>query len=787
MGDFAWALLFWLVYEALALPLRWALTPCALGGDVRRLLSRVAGPALLGLTAGALSHGFLKLGPATGWGLAGIAGAAGAGFAWHARGRAGLREAAVETLPARAGSWKRDLMLEGVLLASFLGFVAFRRLAPEMTFEVQNSGAEKFPNAMLFWSCWHAEHLPPRDYWFAGLPQTYYYWGHFFWSWVGRMGGFPAESVIALGLARSTVLVSEAGYVLQRALGLRWKGALLGALLMAWGGNPQAWLTLRQQYEYQVRAAETDPAGSVVAGAEAVLRTVKEWDWSLYSFWEPSRVIANTVNEFPAWSAILGDFHAHHLALPWLIGWFAVLAGGDRWLLRQRDGSCGGNRGLIPGAVLFAGLAVMACLANVWSLPVVLAASPVILLWRRRGDRGIPAAAVLALALVGALAIGLGPKGAELLAPLGPDVEAGLGRGLPVRLLDPGLRSTDRELFRLWGFQVSVLIAAIGVFCLREWRQRRAAGWAAAALGLAVLKALAAGGAAINRNEPALYWLALGCGVIAAGQGRRPWLSMPAVAAGAGACTLLAGLEMFYVRDRMTGELARYNSYFKFSYAAWPLLSATACVGATRLWNLPRPRSLRWALRAALLPMIPAAMGMLIFGVPARVLQARLGDAGPRRPTLNAFAWLEIRTGYRAEAEALAWIREHVPVGEVVATEASSSAYSYQGRVASLAGRPIPLGWAHHEAQWRGEGIYDGLARRHQSVNDLFLAGDADRMRQAAAALSARWALLGKNEREVYGPVEFERTLGIMRAAAQMRAAFPAGAPEVYVFEFTSP
>ena len=40
-----------------------------------------------------------------------------------------------------------------------------------------------------------------------------------------------------------------------------------------------------------------------------------------YAWFDPSRVIPDTINEFPSFSFILGDLHAHVLALP-----FTVLA-----------------------------------------------------------------------------------------------------------------------------------------------------------------------------------------------------------------------------------------------------------------------------------------------------------------------------------------------------------------------------------------------------------------------------------------------------------------------------
>lgn len=783
MSDFATALLFWCVYELLSWPMRVALAPLPAPDDVRRVLSRAAGPALLALMMWLAGHGLIPLTPAAGWALAALAAAGAAAFVAATRGS--WRRALASLSPVGLRTWKRDIALEAGSLALFMGYVAFRRLAPEMTFEIQSSGAEKFPNAMLFWSCWHATSLPPPDYWLAGQSQTYYTWGHYFWSWVGRLGGFHPSVVIALALGRTVLLTAEACYLLLRAFRLRWRAAALGALLIALGGNPKAWVTLGEQIESRRELIEASAEGGAARWIDEGRELVRDWNWMGYSFWEPSRAIEDTVTEFPVWSAILGDFHAHHLSLGWLMTWVTLLVAGDRWL---------GLRARRPGAALawlgaslaVAGLGVAACLSNLWSLPLVLAALPWLFLWRGRRSRPAWGAAPI-LAFAGLLLLAFVLEGTQPLAPLGAGSSGGGGAAapsLPLRLLPPEIRSTEAELLGLWGFQAALIVAAVALRPAFGRVSRRFALWLAAALALIGTKLLLSFGISPARHEPALYGLALACMVAALRQGPRPWLSRGSAYAGCAVCVLLAGLEYFYVQDRMEGALARYNSYFKFSYPVWPVLSAVAWIGAVRLWGRGRGWG-RWPLRAALLALIPAASGMLVFGAPARVLQARYGDVSPRAPTLDAFAWLANRPGYAAEAGALAWIRENVPPGDVVAEAAVDEAYAYNGRVASVAGRPVPLGWPHHEAQWRGPAVYETLGRLEKSVSDLYRAPDAQAMREAAARLGVRWAILGRSERSAYGPFEFTRIREVMGRAAQLRAAFPPGAPEVFVFEFT--
>ena len=82
-----------------------------------------------------------------------------------------------------------------------------------------------------------------------------------------------------------------------------------------------------------------------------------------YDWFAPSRVIEGTINEFPWFSFLLGDLHAHVLALPFT---FVALAFALQLAVAgPRGGGCG-----IAEAVA-AGLAVGALYAvNSWSYPV---------------------------------------------------------------------------------------------------------------------------------------------------------------------------------------------------------------------------------------------------------------------------------------------------------------------------------------------------------------------------------------------------------------------------------
>jgi len=744
--DFLLASLFLLWCELLSLPLRALVAESGLPADVRRVLGRLGGPLLLALGVWGLGH------------LWEAALGRGAVLVWLALGGlAALRAARRGVSFGRILAYRdstggshlgAQLALDGLTLVLLLGFVAFRRWVPEMTtYPIDSSAAEKFMNMMLFWSSWYAPGLPPEDYWLAGHSVSYYYWGHFHWAWLGRVGGFPAALALNLAFARAVTQVFEGAFVLARSLRLPLGWAAVCGVAVGWGGNPSAvgeWL----------RTWQSSTAG---------------YAWVAYDFWQPSRAIADSViSEFPAFSAILGDFHAHHLALPWLLGWLALCLAAPRLLESPRSMSGAGI-----AALLWIAFGLAAGCANLWNVPLLALGAGLLLLWAAtRGWRAGVAVAALTALLGVAVALG-----ARLLLGSGAQpLSAAEGASLPLAWLPGELRSSLRQLFSMWGLPLAVLALAGAVCAARAPRRGcfawTLAGWSVLALAVAL---------APDWVGPAV-WLAAICWVVGLTAVAGAPLSHAQGLVLIAGCSVLLGLEIVFVDDAYAGEYQRYNSYFKLSYPIWTLFGVGAFAAARALWQLPCTR-LRPALRAGLLFALSAALVYPGCAVPARVLAARRGDHPPRHPTLDAVAFLAHRPPWSEEAPVLEWIRRGVPPGGIVAEGIGGGAYAYAGRVASLAGRPIPLGWAHHEGQWRGLRGHQLAAERERAVDALYRAASPDLMRAAAAELGVDWVLYGIVERERYA-AEGETVLERLRAAAPVAAAFPPEGPRVFLFDF---
>ena len=131
--------------------------------------------------------------------------------------------------------------------------------------------------------------------------------------------------------------------------------------------------------------------------------------WPQYDWWAPSRVIPNTINEFPAFSFALADLHAHVLALP-----FAALAIGLAFNLLLASGEgigVFGRRGVgwlclaVSGVILGSLYAI-----NGWDLPTYVGLAVLALLIQQwlAHERVIDSVLLIDLATVIAMLVALG-------------------------------------------------------------------------------------------------------------------------------------------------------------------------------------------------------------------------------------------------------------------------------------------------------------------------------------------------------------------------------------------
>lgn len=812
MADYLIAIFFWVIYEAFSWPMRLALQPMSMSPDLRKMISRVAGPTLICFVSWVFSHFIIPLNFFTIWGWFAVAFLA---AFWCCRKQGHIPDwRAVFNPITDPKNKRREWIIEAIGFLTFFGFLYFRRLAPEMTTAEINAAiaAEKFDNAMFFWSAFYTNWSPPDDYWLSGHPQAYYYFGHFFWAWIGRASLLPGEWVITLAMTRLVMLCYESCYLLARAFGARALSAAIGAFFVAWSGNPLAVnLAIKQYNNFTGRAQEPEADRAFILSGKYREKALDDLSGlvSGFDYWKPSRALTDgDITEYLAWTAILGDFHAHHLSIPWMLGWMAFVLAGDRWFKLRRANlivrekkkkrkkqdpeseETGPDPALVRAArwamsyrfaiwlACFLILGVASVISNLWMAPVVGLASLGILFWRMGwGLKGralqLTLIPILALSMVAGIYLSRG----TLSAPVA-------STGSPLKPLPQEIRSTVAMLAGHWGFHVGIFIVAfVSLVAARKAQFVRkhpvlfgVALWIFVSGILVKVFALP--------NEPAFLWFGFTAIMACFAWAKRPGFRPLVTGYICVSLIILAALELLFIDDPMSGLYERYNSYFKISYPVWPLLGVAAWMCVQRLWYWTGWRGLRWGFRVAAIALIPFVMTMTLWGFPRRTLMAKWGEPTPRAPTLNAVDWIEHLPLWRSEAQMLRWIRENIPPRTRIAeaTNPKKGAYAFQGRVASLAGRPIPMGWLHHEGIWRG-GATPELGTQVAKVSALYASKTKEQVLATAKELGVEWIVLGKVEREALGPLASEEFYQAVVQAQIYWQGFPADKPEVFLFK----
>lgn len=179
------------------------------------------------------------------------------------------------------------LINEAVFLAAFIGFLIFRAYNPDI-FWSESSMDFSFINSVI-----RTQWFPPQDPWLSGFPLNYYYFGHYLIATLTKLTGIPAQITYNLAFALIPALVISEVFSLLFNLTSKYRYGFLGVLFSCLIGNLDGLVQLYDIYR----------------GKEAVFRF----------FRSAHEVIPYTVHEFPFWSFIFVDLHAHVLNMPFFL------------------------------------------------------------------------------------------------------------------------------------------------------------------------------------------------------------------------------------------------------------------------------------------------------------------------------------------------------------------------------------------------------------------------------------------------------------------------------------
>lgn len=611
----------------------------------------------------------------------------------------GIWAAAGRPLP-RGTALRLWLAGEVVFTAAFFSWALLRSFTPDV-WNTEKPMDMAFVNAVN-----RSEWFPPHDPWLSGESLNYYYFGHYVVAFLIRATGIDPATGFNLAVALFYALTASALFAVAAMLALAWGRATIVKASLAGLATVVFALVL-----------------GTLAGAFELLgdpRPLTQYDW-----WSPSRVIDGTANEFPYFSYLLGDLHAHVMATPFALVSLAVALqlaiAGPRLARRGRRLAAAGGE-LLLTALVVGSLYAINSLDFPTSVVLVLGG---LVLWISRERAGGGAWSTVAWFLV------LVPAALALFAPFviryAPDAD---GIAL-VREHDPFTR-VAADLVLIYALPLWVIAAALAH---RLALQLRYLVWSAVAV-LVVLVLLAP-----ERLAGLFLLVALAAVALHAALDRRPiqaerffWLL---IAAG---LALVAIGDFAYIRDAFEGTASyRFNTVFKAGYQAWFLLAIAAGCGVFWAGGWLRRSVLRaWAVGLAIVVALLA-----IYPIAGSYAKT---NAFSNEPTLDGERWLaETQPG---DAAAIRWLRSNVR-GAPTILEAFGPDFSPDGhaRISTFTGLPAVIGWAGHEIQWGHE-----PRSRPDDVARLYSTSDLERARRLLARYDVRYVVVGSLERAQYPP-----------------------------------
>ena len=682
-----------------------------------------------------------------------------------------------------------------VFVVAFCFLVAVRAVDPA----VHAIGGEKFLDFGLLKSLARAEALPPEDMWFAGESVRYYYGGHLIASLLARLSLTPPRFAYNLALAGFYAMLVTAAYDLAATISASRRAepasardradapregsarlpGLLGAFFVGFAANLHTAADVA--LGLLPGGLRTAVAAWIAAGTDADPAEVLA-DASDFFYFDASRVIPGTINEFPLFAWLNGDLHAHMMGLP-----FLLLAAGLAFAYSETPaGDVRRRRLLVFGAVpVVAGLQSV---VDTWSFPTVfgllflgLAFAPAHPLSLLPGGSRLAAAAGDTTddgtestevgdgrarlgreigRLAGALGIAVvaGIVGLVLSAPF-VTLAAGGGSSRSLELLAAADRSSLQGLLVVHG----AFVLAFGAYLLSRIGR--------ATPVLVGVAAVAVAASAVDLPVLVLTAPLLVLGFVALRFDRPVGFETVLVVGGAGLVTMV---ELVYLTEQ-AGPL-RMNTVFKFyiqTWALWGVAAGAALAGLLRQGAETATRTAATRATAATdggeggrpggtgLPTrrVLAACFVLLLVVSTSTYGAfALGNhfGNAPEPTLDATAFVE--RDHPEEAPAIRWLdgREGRPTllsapgttwhSRGGTDERERGMYGWNSNpAASLTGVPTVAGW-QHEVGYRGPDAYYSRVR---DVDTMFL-GTPEEQARLLRQYDVEYVWIGPAERLRY-------------------------------------
>ena len=597
--------------------------------------------------------------------------------------------------------------LDLVYAEELLFFAAFLLWTYFAGFHPAAYGTEKFMDYGFMEAMMRSKTLPATDLWYSQGKINYYYGGQYFAVFLTKLSGAKVELtynlmrtfVAGLAFAMPFSLVHQMVTDRLGKTGSRWKKTLPSVTGILAGIS----VSIAGNMHYVVY-------GQIIP----FIQKLKGEEVSSYWFPDATRYIGfnpdvedKTIHEFPCYSFVLGDLHAHVVDIMFVLLLLGLLYA---WMKKVRTTELSGEsmsrrkfwkkQLLMPQLLATGALLGMFHWTNYWDFVIYFVVTcGAALFMNIIGQKG---KIRWALGVTAAQAAEILILATVIILPFTLQFDtSNMVQGIALAQH----HSLPHQLLVLWGLPGILTILFVVSLLIEKLR---------------------------GAEQKSLYHLLTSI--------RLPDLF--AVLMGLCAIGLVLIPELVYVRDIYENGNARANTMFKLTYQAYIMFGMTMIYAIFRLLIIGKNKILK----------VLAFIGLFLFvwtcGYFGNSVHSWFGEVW--KPSqykgLNATAFLE--TDFPEDVNGIRWLKENISDAPVV-LEANGDSYSEYERVSAMTGLPTIMGWYVHEWLWRGN--LSDLNAKIEEIQEIYTSTDETRVKELLEEYNVSYIFVGSCERNKYG------------------------------------
>lgn len=612
------------------------------------------------------------------------------------------------------------LVMECIFFLFFLFWCYLRGFRPEAY------GTEKFMDYGFMTTMMRAEYMPPEDFWFSGNSINYYYLGQYMATFITKV------SNVAIGRGYNFMLMTLAafGFSLPYSIGHNVMAAFLKTKT-----NIKQWLP---RVVPVLTGGISGIAVSIAGNFHYTVFRIFSKDGDSYWFPDATRYIGynpdtadKTIHEFPSYSFILGDLHAHVINIMFVLTVVALLFSWlqdreeKRLLLEQQKKKTEFWKEAFHPVVILLGFFIgLFHTTNYWDFPIYYVVAGAVIFIYNLIFHQFKGKALLLTAFQGififlfaklvCLPFTLNFNQISTAFPFAKD------------------HTPFYQFMVLWGLPIVTLLLFLihlirSNLILSKSKQKKKLSYNKGNVFTRFLENM-------TISDHFILILAL-CAI-----------------------GLILIPEIIYVKDIYEGDYKRANTMFKLTYQSFILFGI--CMPYILIKIIFTVK--KWV--EILLASVLAALFLTTIPYFGNAVQAWFGDVTKRENYKGLDASAFIKEESLADYEATKWLNENV-TGTPVVLEANGDSYTYYQRVSVITGLPTILGWKTHEWLWRSDKTGQcpaAVTERDQDIESIYTAQSVEELQALLQKYHISYIYVGELEKEKYkGTINHEQLRSI--------------------------